>query len=1337
MLRLSRPLAVAALILLSAAVQPVGAEGTTPSAPEMAPVAGHPSSSGPGMATAQRKRELVRALVTQLDRPGADRMLMDAVGRAGALVDYDLTGTPAMMSLTLTVEGQPVVDAFRLDGDQRLVIDLYNTVNFNSGRALHLQGDVPVRAVRSSQFTVEPQFVSRVVLDLDDACTYRVRSERGRVIVQLTPVAQIDAPGAAFAAECGALVAELDHQQSQLKAADSRFSELAARLAYDIDARERELHTQLRTAAVANPTGVETAMASFSKDRAAADQAARADLAARIEKAASRIHRQREAVGQLLSAYRSRVVDETAAREQFAIVRAEIEALRGEDFEALAAVEKKFWQQERAFLGQLTDLPTTVASEATPASSDASPLRQLARELDRLRDETEAEQALKSTPPVAQTSKAGQHLIEAARTDAVAALEAAQQQMKTLTNELAVMHELVQAPADPVAPVAARPVTGLPQGSAVTTDPATGLLLLPAADLAISSTMLPIFASPNDEAQKDEMASSMKQLFNQFAAAQEQTVEPAAEEKADDKKEETSAEGSEAEKPAETKPAEEVKPAAETPAKAEGSEAEKPVAEAPMPAAEPVEAKPAEETPKPAAKPVEEAKPEAVVVEQEPAEKPAEEKVEVPAEEAKPEEAAEAPAEEAKPAEAPKVEKQEAPAKVTAPEPIEPKEEPIAAPVEEKSPVTVVAQDAPDEGQPANTKKILYEIQKGDSLSRLSTKFGVKQSDISQWNDLADDVIKLGECLVLYVPDGSAPADAPVVAEVAEMAEEKPAEATAPAPEVKPEEAAPETAAAVAKPYKRVMPASGDPLDQLVNIDFREMELSNVVALLASKAQINVIAGTEVTGTVTANLKNVPLRDALEMLLRLNGLGVVEESGIFRIVPYEDALAERRLTRIVSLSNARASEVQGTLDSILAGSPYASVSSIAATDSTNIIVLSGPEAMVDTFEKLAMNLDIGDPVLPTVTAALKLNYAEPADVATVVESMLTKEVGKASQDQRGRHLIVTDYPVVIEQVRELVKAIDMPVKQVAVDSMIVDAVLSDRSQTGVSWLVDALQNYTRHVETFVDNTGQLIQDAHVPVGDMQTLNLAGTAGNLVNNPDLDALALTVGVLTEDVNIRATIAAEVISNNAEILANPVVVTMENKPATIEIVSEIPYQEITQSTQGPPVSSTAFKDVGVSLEVTPRVTHDNDILVELAAKESSAPRTDPNTGIPIEERREASTNVRTNDGRTIFIGGLRQVTDSLNVNKMPILGDVPVISALFRNTDANKIHTELLVFLTCKVLGEELPELTIREQAKHDKLQAVPETPDAQRAMFRAIVKPQEQRDPIWKWRRPQE
>ncbi len=555
-------------------------------------------------------------------------------------------------------------------------------------------------------------------------------------------------------------------------------------------------------------------------------------------------------------------------------------------------------------------------------------------------------------------------------------------------------------------------------------------------------------------------------------------------------------------------------------------------------------------------------------------------------------------------------------------------------------------------------------------------------------------------------------------------------------------ETAPETPSSVqtisvAPAARRAAPrANGgvDPLYEPVTIDFRDMDLSNVVAILAQKAQINVIAGNDVsvTGAVTAYLQDVPLLRAMETVLRMNDLGIVEEEGIYRIVPYREALAARRTSRIIHLQRAQATDVSATLEAVAQGMPEGARVSVAVNEPTNTVVLSGPEERVSEIEALTHQLDVAESALPTETVAIKLNYAEPDELQPLIESMLTPEVGTVESDTRSRHLIITDQPMIIEQVRTLVEQVDKPVRQVAIEAMVIDAVLRDASQTGVNWLLDMVRSRDRLTGAATGVLDGRRNTRGDVIGSLHDLNFGGNMGN-IGSEALDAGVLTFGVLTSDFDLRGAIAAEVASRNAEILANPVSVTLENNEAELEIVQEYPYQEITQSTQGPAVASTSFKEIGITLSVLPRVTHDNDIIVSVDVKQSSVSGITQD-GIPIEDRRSATTELRTKDGRTIFIGGLRNVADRMDISKIPVLGDLPVLSFMFRTTDIEKTHTELLIFLTCHVIQDLLPELTPEQQVEFDKLNDVPDVPDAQRAYFRSLVRPGEMRDPAWKWRR---
>lgn len=519
-------------------------------------------------------------------------------------------------------------------------------------------------------------------------------------------------------------------------------------------------------------------------------------------------------------------------------------------------------------------------------------------------------------------------------------------------------------------------------------------------------------------------------------------------------------------------------------------------------------------------------------------------------------------------------------------------------------------------------------------------------------------------------------------------------------------------------------PYVGDPMEQIVNIDFREMELSNVVALLAHKAGINVIAGTELTGIVTANLRNVTLRRAMETALRMNDLGMLEEEGIYRIVPYGEAMSSKRDSEVIELKNAKSDEMQRVLKEIIVGSPDEALINIASDKASNVVVISGPASKIETLVAMAQRLDVAEPVLPTVTEAIKLNYADPAQILTSVEKMLTEKVGNASTDLRARHIIITDLPVVVENIRELVSKLDTPTKQVAIDAMIVDVNLQDGAETGVDWLINSVQEQSRRQAALgTDENGDPLGRA---IGSLQELGLA-TA--LTGNPA--AGVLNFGILTGDIDWQGIIQAEIRNQKGRLISNPVLVTIENEPATIDITQEIPFVEVKETNAGGSQTNTEFKNIGTVLTVTPRVTHDDDILVDIDAKESTT--AGEFNGIPIEDKRSIKTNLRVASGNTIFIGGLRKQSSNNTTRKIPVLGDIPVLNVLFRQNSRSERVNELLIFLACNVVKDKT-ELSSYQKERLSQVKELEVHVDAQGDLFHDMVYPAQENDPLWKWRR---
>lgn len=1173
-------------------------------------LAGQPS---PADDVAQQKANAVRTALERQGRAVNDPVLSDAAGRAAALMGIAVVAQDGRPRLVLHTTGKPLCDVFPLDRGRRIVLDLYNTVNMHTGGSVPTQNCPVIREVRTSLYALEPQFISRVILDMEKPCAVRLRRAPDDIQLEVTPLDRgFDDPASASQI-ADEIAADLARQQTWAENERALFDERQLRWA-----AERAARGNLQTAAPP-----EVALLRDRLDKAVAETMRQLSL-------------QQGKLDNIVSALQNKRISERAAAEALQKLRRQAEQAKLKDCAEFAACAKAHDALLRSLRG--ADMPMQVAQrgnerpqEQQVVARDAagrkrgpapdirpdSFLEALDVELARLNSQNQPAPA-KTETRIKETA------LDAEPQPPVSVAAVTAEKPQKTSPDTSQPMEMASKATEAVEPTPLALATPPPVPLAATADESVK---------TASKDSQSVEAGPSSS-DKGEGFQSMKDLFEVLSkpTKQQQTNKQAPQVALPSLPEPISPPLGSAEVAAR-----QLAPAvteAPKPAKADAKPAA-PVALAQAPSA------PAS-TLEPATKPEEPAPQAETSTDEQPT------PVTAPGAESEPVEAETTKAEELAVVEA---------APVTPPQPEVP---------------TPVAEGARAQAEPAKAK-----------------------------------------------------------------------EASALEPQVQPE--FPE------------LPPGVDPLTQPVNVDFRNMELSQVVSLLAHKAQINVVAGTKVAGTVTANLKNVPLKQAMETVLRLNGLGLVEEEGIFRIVTYEEAMAAKRKTIIIPLEQAQSKDVKTTLDQVLLNAPDAQLMSVSANEATNVIILAGPEARVKEFEKLVKELDVAEPTLPTATEVIKLNYADPVQTATVVKSMLTDAVGKVETDPSGRHLIVKDFPVAIEQIRTVIQQIDRPVKQVAIDGMVVDVALTDQAETGIDWLIDAINRRTAY--TVNPATSRLVQGplegrvnsgqsyrvvgpdlrSQPPAADELIHRITGTIDDLTvgaraaPNVGANVFALTLATLSDQFDISAVISAEVANSNANIIANPALVTAENEEAMISIVMEWPYIEVNQTQQGGAMTNTEFKEIGTVLKVTPRVTHDNDILLNINAQQSSIFDFSP-TGVPVTNTRNAQTSLRARDGQTVFIGGLRRMDDTLRIRKVPILGDVPIAGFLFRNTQNEKTNTELLVFLTSTVMGDQLPDLTPEQQYKHDTLDRYPEVPDAQRTVFRTVLKPGEIREPLWKWRR---
>jgi type IV pilus assembly protein PilQ len=291
--------------------------------------------------------------------------------------------------------------------------------------------------------------------------------------------------------------------------------------------------------------------------------------------------------------------------------------------------------------------------------------------------------------------------------------------------------------------------------------------------------------------------------------------------------------------------------------------------------------------------------------------------------------------------------------------------------------------------------------------------------------------------------------------------------------------------------------------------------------------------------------------------------------------------------------------------------------------------------------------------LATVSKVFFLNYPSAKDMADVLKLNLSKG-GSISADERTNSLIVTDMAENVEKIGAMLKTLDIPTLQVMLEAKIVTVDLSSELQTGVDF-------------TKLSRYGTLSQD--VSYSQYFAPNAVASG------------RLSLSVLSNGYDIQGVIEALKTDKKAKILANPRLLVMNGKEATIDIVKELPYEERTITASGITITVN-YKEVGIKMKVKPQINREGSIVLTVEPEQSIQSGSFDN--IPIVDKSTSHTTFILENGETAVIGGLVRETDQVNEIKIPLLGDIPIIGYLFKNHDSTKERTELTFFITAKIV-----------------------------------------------------
>lgn len=414
---------------------------------------------------------------------------------------------------------------------------------------------------------------------------------------------------------------------------------------------------------------------------------------------------------------------------------------------------------------------------------------------------------------------------------------------------------------------------------------------------------------------------------------------------------------------------------------------------------------------------------------------------------------------------------------------------------------------------------------------------------------------------------------------------------------------------------------SGEP----ISLDFQDVPVRQVLQIIAQVNGFNLVTTDSVTGNVTISLSDVPWDQALKMILRIKGLDQRMEGNILLIAPAEELAA--RETQM--LENRRQAK------------------------------------------QLA----------PLVTHHTQVNYAKADDLALILKSSdgsVLSARGSVTVDDRTNTLIIKDTQESIDDALDMIEILDIPVRQVLIESRMVTVRDGVDEQLGVRWGFsdrqgdDAVSGTINSAETLSIGTVPAVEDR---------LNVSLP----VQNP-AGRIGFTIARLVDGTILDLELSALETENQGEIIASPRITVANQHEAYIEQGTEIPYVQATSSG----ATSVEFKKAVLSMTVTPHITPDNRIILDLIVTQDTRGETvSTGTGPAVAiDTQEISTQVLVENGETIVLGGIFQQTITDTDTQVPLLGDLPMVGRLFRNSQQINDKRELLIFVTPKILNDAL-------------------------------------------------
>lgn len=433
-----------------------------------------------------------------------------------------------------------------------------------------------------------------------------------------------------------------------------------------------------------------------------------------------------------------------------------------------------------------------------------------------------------------------------------------------------------------------------------------------------------------------------------------------------------------------------------------------------------------------------------------------------------------------------------------------------------------------------------------------------------------------------------------------------------------------------------------------LSLNFQNIEVRAVLQLLAEFTGLNLVTSDTVQGNVTLRLKNVPWDQAMDIILKTKGLAMRQNGNVMLIAPAKE---------------------------------------IAAREKQEL------EAQRQLVE-----------LEPLYSEIIEINFAKAADIATILNTQLQgagigigagnaeeglgflSARGRVQVDERTNSLLLKDTAEKLAQINDLIAQLDIPVRQVLIESRIVIANNDFTDELGVRFGVS-----TEGGNNAVSGTLNDIQIAGDQLTTSQAIggpvanSVATNQGLNVNLPvaaPAGSIGLALAKLPFGTILQLELSAMQAEGRGEIISSPRVITSNQQTALIEQGTEIPFQEASSSG----ATAVSFKEAVLKLEVTPQITPDDRVVMDLVVNNDSVG--DIFNGVPSIDTRSVETQVLVDNGETVVLGGVYEQTNLDNIEKVPFFGDLPYLGVLFRSTIVQNDKSELLIFVTPKIVKESL-------------------------------------------------